>query len=82
MMAAIPLYQAGQSIWLEDASRGLLEPGGLDRYIDEGAVTGLTSNPAIFAGAMATGGMYDLQARVLAECGLRGEELFVELVVE
>ncbi|MBO0686615.1 MAG: transaldolase, partial [Candidatus Dormibacteraeota bacterium] len=76
------LYQAGQSIWLEDASRGLLEPGGLDRYIDEGAVTGLTSNPAIFAGAIATGGMYDLQARVLAECGLRGEELFVELVVE
>lgn len=82
MMAAIPRYPAGQSIWLEDVTRSLLEPGGLDRYLAEAAVTGVTSNPAIFAEAIGAGGMYDLQSKVLAESGLRGEELFVELVID
>ena len=42
------LRDAGQSLWLDNITRGLLTSGGLRRYIDEFSVTGLTSNPTIF----------------------------------
>jgi len=42
------LHDLGQSLWLDNITRGLLDRGTLQRYIDELAVTGLTSNPTIF----------------------------------
>ena len=42
------LHDLGQSLWLDNITRGLLTSGTLKRYIDELSVTGLTSNPTIF----------------------------------
>ena len=48
MKATQQLHDAGQSIWLDNITRALLDSGGLQRYINELSVTGLTSNPTIF----------------------------------
>ena len=50
------LHQAGQSLWLDNITRDLLSSGTLRRYIDELAITGLTSNPTIFDHAFQTSG--------------------------
>jgi hypothetical protein len=42
------LHEAGQSLWLDNITRALLDEGILARYVDEYSVTGLTSNPAVF----------------------------------
>ena len=42
------LHELGQRLWLDNISRSLLRSGTLQRYIDEYAITGLTSNPTIF----------------------------------
>lgn len=76
------IHDSGQSLWLDNITRGLLETGTLQRYIDELAVTGLTSNPAIFANAIKLTRDYDAAiAAKLAE-GKEGEELFFELAIE
>lgn len=59
MNPAQQLHQAGQSLWLDAISRKLLTSGTLARYLDELAVTGLTSNPTILGHAMAAGTDYD-----------------------
>ena len=59
MNPAHQLHQAGQSLWLDSISRSLLSSGTLARYIDELAVTGLTSNPTILGHAMAASTEYD-----------------------
>ena len=46
------LNQYGQSVWLDSISRGLIKGGGLQRLIDEDGLTGVTSNPTIFAKAI------------------------------
>jgi transaldolase len=53
------LRQRGQSIWLDNISRGLITSGELRRLIDEDGVTGITSNPTIFAKAMTGSSDYD-----------------------
>lgn len=76
------IHDSGQSLWLDNITRGLLESGTLQRYIDELAVTGLTSNPTIFANAIKFTRDYDAAiAAKLAE-GKEGEELFFELAIE
>ena len=52
--SATPLHALGQSLWLDNITRGLLTSGTLGRYIDEWSVTGLTSNPTIFDHAIET----------------------------
>ena len=52
------LSQAGVSVWLDDLSRELTETGGLQSYVDEKSVVGVTSNPTIFASALAKGERY------------------------
>lgn len=79
------LYALGQSIWLDDLRRDLLEAGTLARYLEEWAVTGLTSNPTIFDAAISQTGAYDdaLRDLVLAASSDRSrsepEALFFEL---
>ena len=82
MNATKALHQLGQSIWLDNITRSLLQSGTLARYIAEFSVTGLTSNPTIFERAIAAGNSYDASIRVLAQAGLSGEELFFELALE
>jgi transaldolase len=76
------LHDLGQSIWLDNITREILDNGTLRRYIDELSVTGLTSNPTIFDEAIGKTSAYDGGIRQKAAAGLEGEELFVELALE
>jgi transaldolase len=75
------LHELGQSIWIDNITRGLLDDGTIANYIAEYSVTGLTSNPSIFEKAIGTGA-YDDAIAALAVAGKRGEELFFDLAVE
>jgi transaldolase len=75
------LHALGQSLWLDNITRTMLDDGTLARYIDELLITGLTSNPTIFDKAISEGGAYDEQVRELGERGLESEELFFELAL-
>jgi len=76
------LHDLGQSLWLDNITRPLLNSGGLRRYIDEFSVTGLTSNPTIFDHAIGNTDAYDDSIHEKAKAGQRGEGLFVELALE
>jgi transaldolase len=76
------LHDLGQSLWLDNITREILDNGTLHRYIDDLSVTGLTSNPTIFDEAIGNTSAYDTSIRQKAQAGLAGEELFVELALE
>ena len=59
MKATQQLHDMGQSIWLDNITRDLLDSGGLQTYIDELSITGLTSNPTIFDNAIKNSPSYD-----------------------
>jgi len=82
MKATQMLQDLGQSVWLDNITRGLLESGTLRRYIDDLSVTGLTSNPTIFDHAIKNGSDYDSSLNELLRAGKSGEELFFELALE
>jgi transaldolase len=82
MNATGTLHDRGQSLWLDNITRELLESGTLTRYIDELAVTGLTSNPTIFDHAIKNSSRYDAAIREKVKQGKSGEELFFELALE
>ena len=81
MRATTQLHELGQSIWLDNITREMLDSGQLATYIDEYSVTGLTSNPSIFDKAIASGG-YDDAIRAKAAAGIERESLFFELAIE
>lgn len=76
------LHQLGQSVWLDNITRDLLTSGTLARYIEEWAVTGLTSNPTIFDLAIGRTSAYDSAIQALAAAGLSGDALFFELALQ
>ena len=76
------LHDLGQSLWLDNITRGLLNSGTLRRYVDELSVTGLTSNPTIFDEAMKKSGDYDASIAQHLKKGLSGEDLFFEVAIE
>ncbi len=82
MKATQQLHDLGQSIWLDNITRALLESGTLRRYIDELSVTGLTSNPTIFDQAVKNSSDYDASLNELLKTGKSGEALFFELALE
>jgi len=82
MKATQLLHDAGQSLWLDNITRALLESGGLRRYIDELSITGLTSNPTIFDHAIKNSHDYDAAIREKTAAGRSGEGLFFELALE
>ncbi len=71
MKATQQLHDLGQSLWLDNITRGLLTSGTLGRYIGELSVTGLTSNPTIFDHAIRNGDFYDDAIRRKALAGKR-----------
>ncbi|MGH2986651.1 MAG: transaldolase [Solirubrobacterales bacterium] len=75
------LHELGQSLWVDNITRTMLDDGTLERYIDELSVTGLTSNPTIFDKAIGAGHAYDEQIAELAGRGVEGEALFFELAL-
>ena len=82
MKATELLHNLGQSLWLDNITRDLLNSGTLKRYIDELSVTGLTSNPTIFDNAIKNSSAYDASIREKLAQGKSGEELFFELALE
>jgi transaldolase len=72
----------GQSLWLDNITRGLLMKGTLRRYIQEFSVTGLTSNPTIFDHALRNSREYDHAIHQKLQEGKSGEALFFELAIE
>lgn len=82
MKATQMLHNFGQSIWLDNITRDLLDSGTLKHYIDDLSVTGLTSNPTIFDHAITHSKSYDPEIRRLVGTGFSGEALFFELAVQ
>src|ERR1700741_1255472 len=76
------LHDLGQSLWLDNVTRELLNSGTLQRYIDELSVTGLTSNPTIFDHAIKNSSSYDQSIRKKAGGRKSGEVLFFELALD
>ena len=75
------LHNLGQSLWLDNITRDLLNSGTLQRYIDEFWVTGLTSNPTIFDHAIKNSAEYDSDIARLASRAKPVEDLFFELAL-
>jgi transaldolase len=76
------LRNLGQSLWLDNITRDLLNNGTLERYIAELAIAGLTSNPTIFDHAIKNSSSYDRAIRDYASKGKSSEELFFQLALE
>ena len=82
MNKAQELHDLGQSLWLDNITREILDNGTLRRYINEFSVTGLTSNPTIFDEAIGNTAAYDEGIRDKAKAGKSDEALFTELALE
>jgi transaldolase len=82
MKATELLHNLGQSIWLDNITRDLLNSGALKHYVTELSVTGLTSNPTIFDHAIKNSTAYDAAIREKLSSGKTGEALFFELALE
>jgi transaldolase len=76
------LHRLGQSLWLDNITRDLLDSGTLQRYIKEFSVTGLTSNPTIFEHAIKNSAAYDASIGKKRAEGKSGETLFFEVALE
>ena len=76
------LHEIGQSLWLDNITRGLLASGTLQGYIEELSITGLTSNPTIFDHAIKNSHDYDDATSQKIKEGKSGEALFFELAIE
>ena len=81
MKATTLLHNLGQSLWLDNITRDLLDRGTLKRYIDELSVTGLTSNPTIFEQAIKNSSAYDADIRSKFKEGKSEEQVFFELAL-
>lgn len=73
------LSSAGVSVWLDDLSRERIVSGDLQRLIDERHVVGVTTNPTIFANALAEGDAYAEQVASLAKAGKNAAEAVVDI---
>jgi transaldolase len=82
MKATQLLHNLGQSLWLDNITRDLLNTGTLKQYIAELSVTGLTSNPTIFEHAIKNSSAYDAAIREKLKLGKSGEALFFDLALE
>ena len=82
MNKAQELHNLGQSLWLDNITREILDNGTLRRYMNEFSITGLTSNPTIFDEAIGNTDAYDDGIRDKARAGKSGEALFMELALE
>ena len=82
MKPTAALHRLGQSLWLDNITRAMLEDGTLARYVAELSVTGLTSNPTIYNLAIKGSAAYDAAIAAKVREGRTGERLFFELAIE
>jgi len=76
------LHNLGQSLWLDNITRDLLNNGTLKRYIDELSVTGLTSNPTIFDHTIKSSAAYDTAFAKAWPRAEPAETLFFDLALD
>jgi transaldolase len=76
------LHALGQSLWLDNITRGMLDDGTLARYVRDLSVTGLTSNPTIYNLAFKNTPFYDAASAAKVTAGVTGERLFFDLAIE
>jgi transaldolase len=76
------LADAGVSIWLDDLSRERIETGNLAELVEKKSVVGVTTNPTIFAAAVADGERYDEQVAQLVDKGEQVDRVVFELTTE
>jgi len=78
------IEKLGQSVWIDNISRGMLNKGELKRLVEEDGVTGVTSNPSIFQKAVGKGSDYDEQLTALLSenSELTSVKLFEKLAVK
>lgn len=81
MNVLLQLIKHGQSYWLDNLTRRKLASGELKRRVTEQGLRGVTSNPAIFDKALASGANYDEQIRQLARAGYEVHDIYEQLVV-
>ena len=82
MNATRKLHELGQSLWVDNITREMLDNGTLRRYVDELSVTGLTSNPTIFDHAIKNSSAYDDAIRNASRQGKSGDALFFDLALD
>jgi transaldolase len=82
MRATQLLHNLGQSLWLDNITRDLLDSGTLKHYVNDFSVTGLTSNPTIFDHAIKNSAAYDASISNKSRKGASSEEIFFELALE
>jgi transaldolase len=82
MKATQQLHDLGQSLWLDNITRDLLDSGTLKKYIEELSVTGLTSNPTIFDHAIKNSAAYDAVIRAGLRKGTAAEQVFFDLALD
>jgi transaldolase len=82
MKATQLLHDEGQSRWLDNITRDLLDSGTLKRYIDELSIIGLTSNPTIFDHVIKNSVTYDSAITTKLKRATSVEALFFELALE
>ena len=82
MNPTVQLNRVGQSLWLDNITRDLLDRGILRRYIDELSVTGLTSNPTIYDKAIGGTAAYDADVQAGSARGTSAEEIFFSLALD
>ncbi len=82
MRATQILHEIGQSLWLDNITRDLLDSGKLRHYIEVSSITGLTSNPSIFERAFKSTDAYDVALEQAARQGTSCEETFFDLATE
>src|SRR5262245_27206505 len=81
MKATELLHNLGQSLWLDNITRDLLDNGTLQRYIDELSVTGLTSNPTLFHNAVKNSAAYDATIEGGLAKGKSYEAIFFDMAL-
>lgn len=77
----VELARQGQSVWLDNLARPMIENGELESLVRKDGISGITSNPAIFHKAMTSGDSYDGQIRGLAGQGRPAEEIYEGLAI-
>jgi transaldolase len=78
----LEIWKHGQSIWMDNLTRGLIQSGELKRMVEQDGIRGITSNPSIFEKAIANNAIYDADI----EAGIRAkktvEEIYESLIFE
>ncbi|HUV16243.1 MAG TPA: transaldolase family protein, partial [Pelolinea sp.] len=82
MKNSIRVHQLGQSLWLDNINRSALINGELEKWIKNGIIWGVTSNPSIFQKAITSSDAYTASIHALSWAGLGAEDIYEKVVLQ